>query len=326
VILAGDVGGTKILLEVGEVRSGRWEAALSRRYLTAEADDFFSLVAEFLGEWNKTRVKGQRITGAAFGVAGPAEDNRVKMTHRAWIVDAAKISSRFLIPDVTVVNDLVAAAYGIAWLGPRDLVTVQTGKSSPMEPRVVLGVGTGLGIAYLIPAPDGSVRALPGEGGHAGFAPATFRQAELWRSIFAAHGRVAAEDVCSGKGLTHVFAFLSGETAHRPGVAEDQITPEWISRTAIEKTDPCSAAALELFVECLGNVAGDHALSTMARGGVYLTGGVTSRIVSFLIEGRFSEAFCSKGAHSAMMMKIPVRAVRNERVALLGAARIAAEK
>ena len=321
-ILAGDVGGTKILLEVGEIRSGRWETTLARRYATAEAEDFFTLLADFLGVWNKMRPKNQRITAAAFGVAGPAEGNRVKMTHRPWAVDGAKISSRFLIPNVRVVNDLEAAAHGIAWLGPRDCVTIQAGKGSPDGPRVVMGVGTGLGVSYLIPAQDG-FRAIPGEGGHVGFAPATVRQAELWRAIFAAHGRVSAEDVVSGLGLTHVFAFIRDGSVHRPGAAEDQITAEWITRSAIEKSDAVSAQALDLFVECLGNVAGDQALSVMARGGVYLTGGVTTRIVAAILEGRFCEAFCSKGAHSAMMMKIPVRAVRNERVALLGAARLA---
>jgi glucokinase len=319
-ILAGDVGATKILLEVGEVRGGRWETLLARRYATAEAQDFTSLLTAFLGEWN--RMGGQRITAAGFGVAGPAQDNRVKMTHRPWAVDGEKIASRFPIGKVLVMNDLAASAHGIAWLGPSDCAVIQPGKDSPSEPRVVIGVGTGLGVAYLVPSAEG-FRAIPGEGGHAGFPPATIRQAELWRAIYAAHGRVSAEDVVSGIGLTHVLAFVRGATVHRPGAAEDSITPEWITRTAGEKSDSESAAALDLFVECLGNVAGDHALAVIARGGVYLTGGVITRIIASLQEGRFREAFCAKGPHSALMMKIPVRALRTERVAVLGAARLA---
>jgi glucokinase len=87
-------------------------------------------------------------------------------------------------------------------------------------------------------------------------------------------------------------------------------------------TDEAAAAALDLFVECLGNVAGDHALAVMARGGVYMMGGVITRTHARIREGRFSEAFCAKGAHSATMMKIPVKAVTNDRVALLGAANL----
>ena len=319
-ILAGDVGATKILLEVGEFRSDRWQAKLAKRYSTTEVDNFPGLLTSFLGEWNQVRGKGERITGAGFGVAGAATGNKVKMTHRPLTVDGDAIAERMLIPKVRVVNDLAAAARGLDALGPRDLVTIQAGKAAPGEPRVVLGVGTGLGVAYLVPKDDG-YEIIPGEAGHAGFAPATYAQAQLWQSIFAHHGRVAAEDVVSGMGLTHVFSFAKANEAHTHGEPEDTITADWLSARA-EKGDLVSSGALDLFVECLGNVAGDHALAVMARGGVYLTGGVITRLHARIREGRFSEAFCAKGAHSATMMKIPVKAVTSDRVALLGAAKL----
>ena len=319
-ILAGDVGATKILLEVGEARSGKWQSALARRYETANVESFPAALTAFLGEWNGLREKGRRITAAGFGVAGPAQGNKVKMTHRPLVVDGDAIESRFLIPKVRVMNDLAAAALGLDALGPRDLVSVQAGKAAPGEARVVMGVGTGLGIAYLVPGDDG-YRVVPGEGGHAGFAPSTARQLELWRSRFAAHGRVAAEEIVSGVGLTHVYAFTHGAEAHAHGESEDTISAEWIAEHA-DKGDTACASALELFMECMGNVAGDHALAVMARGGVYLTGGVIARLYARLADSRFCEAFCAKGALAAALMKIPVRAVINERVALLGAATI----
>ncbi len=319
-ILAGDVGATKILLEVGDFRSERWESKLARRYATAEAGNFFNLLTSFLGEWNQVRGKGERITSAGFGVAGPATGNKVKMTHRPIAVDGEAIGARFLIPNVRVANDLAAAARGIETLGPRDFVTIQAGKALSGEPRVVLGIGTGLGIAYLVPD-DGGYRVIPGEGGHAGFAPASVRQARLWETIFAHHGRVSAEDVVSGMGLTHIFSYVRGEGSHGHGEAEDKISADWLKKSA-EKGDSASAAALDLFAECLGNVAGDHAISLMARGGVYLMGGVITRVHSHLRESRFGEAFCAKGVHSATMMKIPVKAITSDRVALLGAAKL----
>jgi glucokinase len=161
------------------------------------------------------------------------------------------------------------------------------------------------------------------EGGHIGFSPTTARQLELWRSIFATHGRVSAEEIVSGMGLLHVHAFVRGEAAHAHGEREDSISAEWISERA-EKGDLACSGALDLFLECLGNVAGDHALAVMARGGVYLTGGVVARLYARLADSRFCEAFCAKGSLSAALMKIPVRAVTNERVVLLGAARVAA--
>jgi len=319
-ILAGDVGATKILLEVGEFRSDRWKTGLARRYSTADAESFPGLLTEFLGEWNGVREKDQRITAAGFGVAGPVHGNKVKMTHRPLVVDGDAIASRFLIPKVVVVNDLAAAAQGIDVLTPRDLATIQEGEAASDAPIVVMGVGTGLGIAYLVPHAEGGYRVVPGEGGHAGFSPTNLQQADLARVIMAAHGRCSAEDVCSGRGLRHVFSFLRTHQAHEKGEAEETVTAEWVAEQA-KLGDSVAESALELFVECMGAVAGDHALSVMARGGVYLTGGVVARMHERMRAGRFSEMFCAKGAMSAELMKIPVRAVTSERVALLGAAK-----
>jgi glucokinase len=160
---------------------------------------------------------------------------------------------------------------------------------------------------------------VPGEGGHAGYPPATARQMQLWLSIFAARGHVAAEDVVSGMGLVHIFSFVKSGLPDTPGEPEDTVTADWIAERAA-RGDLSSSGALELFVECLGNVAGDHALAVMARGGVFLMGGVIARLHAQIRDGRFSQAFCAKGAHSATMMKIPVKAVTTDRVALLGAA------
>ena len=317
-ILAGDVGATKILLEVGEARSGKWFPKLARRYSTADAANFSDVLTAFLGEWNVVRGKGERIDAAGFGVAGPRQGNKVKMTHRPLSVDGDAISTRFLIPKVQVVNDLAAGARGIDWLGPRDLVTVQAGKAAPDEPRVVLGVGTGLGIAYMVREGDG-YREIAGESGHAGFAPATEQQSRLWESIFRHHGRVSAEDVVSGTGLTHIFSHMKSASAHTPGEPEDNASAEWIAERAAKGDLVCSGT-LDLFFECLGSVAGDHALAVMARGGVFLTGGVVARLHERLRASRFSEHFCAKGSFSGTLMKIPVRAVTSDRTVLLGAA------
>jgi glucokinase len=322
VILAGDVGATKILLEVGEIRSGKWEALLARRYPTAEVEDFPALLTSFLGEWTRMRSKSPRIESAAFGVAGPAQDNAVKLTSHPWGVDGTKIGTRLLIPHVKVVNDLEAAAHGIAWLNARDTLVIQAGKASPTDPRVVMGIGTGLGVAYLVPD-DKGLRAVAGEGGHVSFGPTSAEQMELCRWLQHRHGRASNEDVCSGRGLSNLFEFMREMNPHPDDARGEEYTPERISERAADKSDARCVAAMDLFVQCAGAIAGDHALTVMARGGVYLVGGVAGKIVNALQEGRFRESFCAKGAHSAAMMKIPVRVVRNERLAVIGAARLA---
>ncbi len=323
-ILAGDVGATKILLEVGDLRTGRWEPMLSKRYATEGAANFASILDGFLEEWRGTRPNaGYRITAAGFGVAGPAAGNRVKMTNRPWVIDGDLLASRFHLPKVCVVNDLVATAHGIPWVEARDCVTLQPGRSIETEPRVVLGVGTGLGVSCLLNI-DGKLRELAGEGGHAGFAPATLEQAELWRSIFTARGRATAEMVLSGSGLVNIYQHLQGLGAH--AVDLHAPLPEKITQAALDGSDALCEAALDLFVECLGTVAGDHALTVMARGGVYLTGGVVAKVLPRLQSPRFRAAFCAKAPFSALLMRIPVRAITSERVGVLGAARLAQER
>jgi len=321
-ILAGDVGATKILLEVGRSRSGRWETALVRRFATEDAASLEPVLDEFLRDW-RAKPGARSITAAAFGVAGPVEDNRVKMTNRPWVVDGARIARRFRIPRVRVVNDLAAIAHGIPWIGPKGLATIQAGRASESDPRVVIGVGTGLGIAYLVPA-NGTLNEVAGEGGHMGFGPATLEQAELWRWIFDSGTRVSAESILSGHGLARVHAYVRAKGEH-PGKLRDP-SPEQITEAGLDGSDAACGAALNLFVECLGTVAGDHALATMARGGVYLAGGIVAKIVPRLQHGRFRDAFCAKPPHSAILARIPVRAVTAERVGMLGAARLAQQR
>ena len=322
-ILAGDVGGTKILLEVGEMRSGRWTSHFARRYSADEVVNFVDVMKRFLGEWEGERPKGVPITAGALGVAGPADGNRIAMTNRPWAVDGDAIASRCGIPQFRVVNDLAAAAAGIAALDPHERVELQPGHAVEGEPGVVVGVGTGLGVAYLVPH-NGRIKVVPGEGGHVGFAPETPQQAELWRELFAAKGRVEVEDVVSGNGLANVYEFMARQSG-RPLGAHERADPAWVTRSAHENGDPVCAAALDLFAECLGNVAGNYALNVMARGGVFLAGGVVAKIAGTLHTSRFRQAFCAKGAFSGHLMRIPVHAVLSERLPVVGAARIASE-
>ncbi len=312
-ILAGDVGATKILLEVGELRSGRWEAVHAARLAAADVTSFARSLGAFLAEWDRVKPPRARITAAGIGAAGPAQGNKVKLTHRPWAIDGDALARLFDIPRVRVVNDLAAAANGLGWLSPRDFVAIQPGKASPADPSVVLGVGTGLGVGYLVPTGAGR-RIVPGEGGHVGFSPASVPQLKLLEFIFTRHGRVEAEDVVSGTGLATIHEFLGHGHANAEAIGKGALAG-----------DPDCLAAVDLFTECLGNVAGDHAIAVMARAGVFIAGGVIARIAPAIKKERFRAAFCAKGSFSSQLMRIPVRAVTSDRVALLGAARCAIE-
>jgi glucokinase len=319
VILAGDVGATKILLEVGEVRSGAWTPALAKRYESGEVS-FAEALGAFLDEW-KAGGKARRIKAAAFGAAGPRTGNKIKMTNRPWSVDGDVVTSRFGIPKVAIVNDLEASARGLELLPARELKTIQAGRAVDLAPRVVLGVGTGLGVAYLVACGE-RYRAVAGEGGHATFAPVTPQQAELVHAIQGSRGRVSNEDILSGAGLSRIYEFMMARgDCGIPG--PDAMRPDRISKEAMEGTDTTCSSALDLFIECIGSVAGDHALNVMAQGGVFLTGGIVAKILPRLRNERFLAAFCAKGAHSHLLRRIPIKAVTSERLPVLGAARFA---
>ena len=329
-ILAGDIGATKILLEIGELQDDRWRCAFGKRCEAADFPDFETVLASFLSEF-PTRGKGAvKILRACFGVAGPESGNRVQMTNLPWAVDGDAIAKRFGIDHVRVVNDFAAAAAGIGVLDTADLVTLQSGEPLPDAPRLVIGAGSGLGVAYLVRV-AGRDRVIAGEAGHAGFAPTSSEQLELWRDLHARRGRVAVEDVVSGPGLARIFEFVCRSEGKRPAAVIPEFQPNGgaaaaIARGALELGDPACARALDLFVSCYGAVAGDHSLAVMARGGVYVAGGIAPKILPRLLAGGFCAAFDDKGSHSELARKMPVFVVTNEKLALLGAAALVAAR
>lgn len=322
-ILAGDVGGTKTLLEVGFLQDGQWKPVFCGRYAAIDYPNLSRLIEAFLQEWAVQRRPQDKITRACFGVAGPSFANRVQMTNLAWTVDGDEIGTEFRIPSVLIVNDFAAAASGVELLQAEDLVVLQSGEPVSMAPRLVIGAGTGLGIAYLIWTGD-RYQVIAGEAGHAGFSPTTLEEVELWRYLYQQPGRVSTEDVVSGPGLLRIHEFIARTTGR--AIPSTGVTPAAIIKAALESADPVSLQALDLFIACYGEVAGGCALAVLARGGVYVTGGIAPRILSRLREGGFLAPFNAKGVHSNLMKKIPVSIVSNERVGVQGCALIAARR
>ncbi len=324
-ILAGDVGGTKALLLLASVRQGRPQPVLERRYAVASFADFSAMLARFLDECRQHSGRGLRLSSACFGAAGPAVDDRIQMTNLPWRLDAAAIAAEFGIVRVSLVNDFEAAAAGVAALAPGDSALLQRGIFVPQAARVVIGAGTGLGVAYALPQ-GRRYRIIAGEGGHAGFAPTDDEQMRLWQVLQAQFGRVSVEHIVSGPGLGRIYEFLRAELPETPALRESLRSEgvAAISRHALAHGDPLACRALDLFIACYGAVAGDHALAVTARGGVYVAGGIARKILSRLAAGGFMAAFNAKGAHARMNRKVPVRVVTTERLGLLGAALIAA--
>jgi glucokinase len=324
-ILAGDIGGTKALLMLASLRQGRPAALLERRYAVADYADFSALLAHFLDECRRQRGRSPRLSSACFGAAGPVSADCIQMTNLPWRLDAAAIAAEFGIGRVQLVNDFEAAAKGVEALSPDDSTILQRGEPLLGAARVVIGAGSGLGVAYALPQGK-HYQVIAGEGGHAGFAPADDEQMRLWRALHAQLGRVSVEHVVSGPGLARIYEFLRAELPQAPALRES-VRIEGaaaISRHALEQNDPLACRALDLFISCYGSAAGDHALSVSARGGVYVAGGIVPKILGRLAAGGFMAAFNAKGVHADLASRIPVQVVTTERLGLLGAALIAA--
>jgi len=316
-LLAGDIGGTKALLAL--LSDGRSE--FERRYASRDFGEFDSLVGRFLEEAGAALCSAPRIEAACFGIAGPVEDGRVRVTNLPWVIDGCGLSARFGLEHVRLINDFVATAWGVGLLAPGDFVTLQAGEPAARAPRVVLGAGTGLGVTYVAHG----VEPISGEGGHASFAPATEEQLALWRHLHARGGRVTLEHVLSGAGLARIYEFLRdrvefAESAELRAALRSADPAAVISRYAMERADPLATAALDLFIRCYGAAAGDHALNVMARGGVFIAGGIARKILSRLRAGGFLAAFNDKGEFGSHTRRVPVHVVTNERVGLIGAA------
>jgi len=307
VILTGDIGGTKTLLALHDERGTIVER---REFPSRQSPSFESLLAHFIG------MTKARATTACFGVAGPVLGDRVQVTHLPWEVDGPALAARFGLTRVWLLNDFAAAAHGIAALGPADQVTLQTGRPMADRPQVVIGAGTGLGLAFVL-----GDAVFSGEAGHAAFAPADAQQVALWQWLNIRHGRVQVEHVVSGRGLIAIDSFLRGDA---PVANEAQ--PEHaasIARAALIDGDEQSLVAVDLFLSCFGALAGDQALAVLARGGVYLAGGIAPRLLPRLAAGGFLAAFNDKGSYADLTRACPVHVVTNPDLPLLGAARVA---
>jgi glucokinase len=317
-ILAGDVGGTHTRLALFEP-SATTPASLTT-YPSEEYDGLAEMTRAFL-EANPADVRA-----AAFGVAGPVVDGSTEAVNLAWPVDERAMASALGLDDgrVTLLNDLEANAWGIDWLSDEELVTLNAGDPDATGNRAVISAGTGLGMAGMYW--DGRRHhVFATEGGHADFAPGDALQAELLAWLRAELGHVSWERVCSGNGLVNIERFLRVRAGEPEPDRVDNDAAAAIGDAALEGSDPIAVQALDLMIDVYGRQAGNLALNVMATGGVYVGGGIAPKILPRLTDGRFMDAFVSKGRFDELLRRIPVRVILNELTALLGAARRAAK-
>jgi glucokinase len=310
-IVAGDIGGTKVLLQLVDASQTGRTVAVEQRYESNAYATFTDLLAAFVHE----HVAGP-IDAACFAVAGPVFADRAEVTNLTWSIDALALAKQFSIGRVSLINDFYAVALGVPILAPEDFLILNAGTRVPFAPIAILGAGTGLGEANLVH--DGvKWDVIPSEGGHADFAPQDEEQTRLFLALHAKYGHVSWERLLSGMGLVNIHNFLSNED--RP---YDETLPMEIAKS-FAAGDAVAARTFAIFVDIYGAEAGNMALRLLARGGVYLAGGVAAKNVDRFTDGRFMNAFLRKGRFQNILAAIPVNLITNAKVGLLGAAEMA---
>ena len=338
-ILAADIGGTNarlLLAACGHGDSGhdgarpggvRWRALRRQVVRSADFAGIEALLEHFL-------PPGEHVHAACLAVAGPVRADPphggpVRLTNLPWTVDADALAARFGFDRVRLLNDFAAQAHGLPLLGADDVRTLQRGVPQAGGVCALIGAGTGLGMALLAGAPDattsGGTIALPSEGGHADFAPRDAQQIALLQHLLPVHGRVSLELLLSGHGLERLYRFVARLPAAAAPADPIGSHPDAgaISAAALAG-EAQAAAAVELFARLLAAAAGNLALTSLARGGVFLSGGIAPRILPFLQQPAVRAAFTDKPPMRALLEQIPLHVVTNDQLGLLGAAEVAA--
>jgi glucokinase len=320
-ILAGDIGGTNARLAVFDVLDGHFSLISASVFPSREYTSLDEIVSKFV------RTANVHPDAACFGVAGPVRNGRVEASNLPWIIESKRLAEELDIKKALLINDLEANAWGIAFLDPADLVSLNQVKGIPVGNQAVISAGTGLGEAGMYW--DGTKHhVFACEGGHADFAPRNELETELLRYLRVRFGHVSYERIVSGPGLVNVFNFLrdTGRGVEPKWLADEMLHSDpaaAISRAAIDGKCGLSEQAIDLFVSIYGAEAGNLALKIMATGGIYLGGGIAPKMLPKLAGPLFMEGFLSKGRMQHLLEAIPVRVITNDKVALLGAARFA---
>ena len=306
--LLADVGGTNARFALA--RPGGAAEAI-RVLHAADHEGVAEAVVAYLAEAGPAT----RPTVAAFAVAAPVTGDEIRFTNSQWSFSIAALKRRLGLAHLVVVNDFVAAAGAVPQLAPTDLMQIGPGSAAPDMPIAVLGPGTGLGVAALIPD-RGRWIPVATEGGHATLAAADSREAAIIAAMRTRTGHVSAERALSGAGLVH----LRDAIAAVDGVDAPPLDPHEITARAIADADPLCRTTLDAFWAMLGGFAGNLALSYGALGGVYIAGGIVPAMAYRIAQSAFRARFEAKGRFRDYLHAIPTFVVTHPQPAFLGLA------
>ncbi len=331
-VLAADVGGTSARFACYKVQDGQTPQYLMGARFSSRTDNF-------AGQINQTLKLAQRqlnikIRRACFAVAAviSADGNKAEFANLNWGIDCNELLSKTPLKKISLINDFEALGFGVNFLAEenkRDLIALPHPgqyypKGNPCGTKAVIGPGTGLGHGILVYHPDENLYyPLHSEGSHADLAATNDLEWELVRYLrqnVCEGAHPDYERVASGPGLVNIYNFLRS----REGKTDKAIDAAMDKAAAItaNRANPLCYTATQMFLKFYAGAARNLAMACMATGGVYLGGGITPQILSFIQEEPFTEIFemADRSTHRNVLREIPIKIIMNKRAALLGAA------
>ncbi|MAS87487.1 MAG: glucokinase [Micavibrio sp.] len=254
---------------------------------------------------------------ASLAIAGPVKGDQINMTNHPWSFSIKALKDEFGFEKLTVMNDFEAVAFAIPFLEDKYLEKIGGGAAVELENKAVIGPGTGLGAALLIAKKDKSgFQVVPGEGGHVTMPARNQREFDIIHYLeHHKYSHVSGERVCSGKGLLNLYDTIRvlDDKMDRPA-----LTPEQITKKAMDKSCEICVECLALMVRFLGRLASNMALMVNAYGGVYIAGGIAPQLIDYIKASDFRAEYWSKGRYKEYMRAIPTYIVTHPYVAFEG--------
>lgn len=312
-ILAGDIGGTKTLLAIFDGE----HCVIKKYFASTQYTTFHTLLYEFL-----TFIPDINIDAVCIGVAGPIVNGDCETTNLPWKLTCSEISKQVNTPNIKLLNDLEAAAWGVLSLPESDFVSLNPKATPHTGNCAVIAAGTGLGEAMIFHDGNQS-HVIASEGGHCDFAPTDKQQIELlefMQTHFPDH--VSYERLVSGAGIEATYNFLkhSGHIDATLNLDAEVDLAAAIGAAAVANTDALCVETMRLFSKIYGAEAGNLALKCLPYGGVYLTGGIATKCLPILQNGAFLDGFLAKGRYRHALGTIAIKVCTQPDVVLFGAA------
>jgi glucokinase len=293
--LVADVGATNARFALTQ---GRAKDLLHIKVLPCV--DYPSLEAAMTAYLVSTGALGL-IVKACIAIAGTVHLARFSLANNHWIVDKTQVNDVLKV-EALWVNDFAAQAWAMSQITPVDLLLVKQGQAIERGNRLVMGPGTGIGVAGLV-AHDNGWLPVMGEGGHVGVAPTNVFQSQILEYMWQDYDHVSTERLLSGSGMVDLYRAV----AHVNAMQASLNSPEDILNQAqLPSPDELAYKTLCVFCDMLGNAVANEALTFGAVGGVYLTGGILPRMQKFLLASNFGSSFTNKGRKSNYLQQIPI--------------------